>query len=39
VLPSKPSQTVESLLKISDELIVRPGLDDHIIHVSFNVAV
>jgi hypothetical protein len=38
-LPSKPSQAVESLLEISDELIVGSGLDDHIIHVSFNVTV
>jgi hypothetical protein len=38
-LPSKLSQVVESLLEISDELIVGSDLDDHIIHVSFNVAV
>jgi hypothetical protein len=38
-LPSKPSQAVESLLKISDELIMGSSLDDHVIHVSFNVVV
>jgi hypothetical protein len=38
-LPSKPSQAVESLLEISDELVVGSGLDDHIIHVSFDIAV
>jgi hypothetical protein len=38
-LPSKPSQAVESLLKIKDEFIVGSGLDDHVIHVGFNVAV
>jgi hypothetical protein len=38
-LPSKPSQAVERLLKISDELIVGSGLDDHVIHVGFNVVV
>jgi hypothetical protein len=38
-LPSKPSQAVECILEISDELIVGSGLDDHIIHVSFNIAV
>jgi hypothetical protein len=27
------------LLEISDELVVGSGLDDHIIHVSFNVEV
>jgi hypothetical protein len=38
-LPSKPSQAVKRLPDISDELVVRSGLDDHVIHVSFNVAV
>jgi hypothetical protein len=38
-LPSKLPQAVESLLEISNELIVGSGLDDHVIHVSFNVAV
>jgi hypothetical protein len=37
-LPSKLPQAVECFLEISDELIVGSGLDDHIIHVSFNVA-
>jgi hypothetical protein len=37
-LPSKLPQAVESFLNISDELIMGSGLDDHIIHVSFNVA-
>jgi hypothetical protein len=37
--PSKPSQAIEGLLEISDELIVESGLDDHVIHVSFNVEV
>jgi hypothetical protein len=35
----KPSQAVGGLLEISDELIMGSDLDDHIIHVSFNVAV
>jgi hypothetical protein len=38
-LPSKQSQAVEGLFEISDELIMGCGLDDHIIHVSFNVVV
>jgi hypothetical protein len=38
-LPSKPSQAVECLLEISDELVVGSGLYDHVIHVSFNVEV
>jgi hypothetical protein len=38
-LPSKPSQVVDSLHEISDELVVGSGLDDHIITVSFDVAV
>jgi hypothetical protein len=37
-LPSKLPQAVECFLKISNELIVGSGLDDHIIHVNFNVA-
>jgi hypothetical protein len=35
----KPSQAVECFLEISDELIMESGLHDHVIHVSFNVAV
>jgi hypothetical protein len=38
-LPSKLPQAVECLLEISDELVVGSGLDGHVIHVSFNVAV
>jgi hypothetical protein len=38
-LPSKLSQAIEHLLEISDELIVGSALDDHIIHISFNVVV
>jgi hypothetical protein len=38
-LPSKPSQAIEGPLEISNELVVGSGLDDHVIHVSFNVAV
>jgi hypothetical protein len=38
-IPSKPSQAVESLLEVSDELVMGSGIDDHVIHVSFNVAV
>jgi hypothetical protein len=38
-LPSKLPQAIECLLKISDELIMGFGLDDHIIHVSFNIVV
>jgi hypothetical protein len=38
-LPSKLLQAVEHFLKIGDELIMGSGLDDHIIHESFNIAV
>jgi hypothetical protein len=38
-LPSKLSQAVEHVLEISDKLIMGSDLDDHVIHVSFNVAV
>jgi hypothetical protein len=38
-LPSKLLQAVECFLEIRDELVVGSGLDDHIIHVSFNVVV
>jgi hypothetical protein len=38
-LASKPSQAVECFLEINDELVMGFGLDDHNIHVSFNVAV
>jgi hypothetical protein len=37
-LPSKLPQAVEHFFEIGDELIVGFGLDDHVIHVSFNVA-
>jgi hypothetical protein len=38
-LPSKLAQAVEHFLEIVDEHIMGSGLDDHVIHVSFNVAV
>jgi hypothetical protein len=38
-LPSKLPQAIECFLEIGDELIVGSGLDDHLIHVSFNVTV
>jgi hypothetical protein len=37
-LPSKLAQAVEGFLKIRDELVVGSGLDDHIVHVVFNIA-
>jgi hypothetical protein len=38
-LPSKLPQAIECLFEISDELVMGSGLDDHIIHVSFNILV
>jgi hypothetical protein len=37
-LPSKLPQAVECFLEIRDELIMGSVLDDHVVHVSFNVA-
>jgi hypothetical protein len=36
-LPQESAQAVEGFLEVGDELIVGSGLDDHVIHVSFNV--
>jgi hypothetical protein len=38
-LPLESTHAVEGFLKVGDELIVVSGLDDHVIHVGFNVAV
>jgi hypothetical protein len=38
-LPPELLQAVEGFFEISDELIMISGLDDHIIHVGFNIAV
>jgi hypothetical protein len=32
-------QVVEGFLEVEDELVTISGLDDHVIHVSFNIAV
>jgi hypothetical protein len=37
-VPSEFPQVVECFLEISDELVVGSGLDDHVIYVSFNIA-
>jgi hypothetical protein len=36
-LPSKLAQTVEGFFEVGDELVVGSGLDDHVIHVDFNI--
>jgi hypothetical protein len=37
-LPLESAQAVEGFIEIRYELIMVSGLDDHIIHVGFNVA-
>jgi hypothetical protein len=37
--PLELAQAVEGFLKVGDELVVVSGLDDHVIHVRFNIAV
>jgi hypothetical protein len=38
-LPSELAQAVEGFLEVGDELVVASGLNDHVIHVGFNIAV
>jgi hypothetical protein len=38
-LPPELVQAVEGFLEVGDELIAVSSLDDHVIHVSFNIAV
>jgi hypothetical protein len=38
-LPPKLAQAVEGFLEVGDELVVVSGLDDQLIHISFNIAV
>jgi hypothetical protein len=38
-LPSKLPQAIERFLEIGDELVVGSGLDDNVIHVSYNIVV
>jgi hypothetical protein len=33
------AQNVEGFLEVRDEVVVVSGLDDHVIHVGFNIAV
>jgi hypothetical protein len=37
-LPPELVQPVEGFLEVGDELVVLSSLDDHVIHVSFNIA-
>jgi hypothetical protein len=37
-LPSKLALAVDCFLEIRDELVMGSGLDDHVIHIRFNVA-
>jgi hypothetical protein len=36
-LTSEFAQAVEGVLEVGDELVVVSSLDDHVIHVSFNI--
>jgi hypothetical protein len=38
-LPPKLALAVEGFLEVGDELVAISGLDDHVIHVSFNIVV
>jgi hypothetical protein len=38
-LPPELAQAVEGFLEVGDELIAISGLDNHISHASFNIAV
>jgi hypothetical protein len=38
-LPSEFVQAIEGFLEVVDELVAVSGLDDHVIHISFNIVV